>query len=82
MSGRNWNRPRDRLRGKATERITGDDLSGLLIPQRPGSPRLSKEELRRRGDQALEDWKRRQQPAEPSVDGGDCPLQPGDGTAA
>lgn len=80
MSGRNWNRPRDRLRGRETETIAGGDFSHLLNHQRPSTARLSKEELRRRGAQALEEWRRRQQPAEFDVDSGDCPLQP-DGEA-
>lgn len=42
--GINWNRPRDKLRGRSTENINGDLPSALQGPPRKPAP--SKEQMR------------------------------------
>lgn len=69
MSRDDWSRPRNRLRGRSTESVNGGDLSMLLRPRRPLRPQVSKSELRRQADAALDEWRRRKQAPKPSTGG-------------
>jgi hypothetical protein len=57
MSRRDWNRPRDRIRGKPTESITGSDIYSSLVPRAaPAKPRPSKEQLRLEAERAFKEF--------------------------
>jgi len=54
MSGLNWNRPVHRLRGREMESIYGDLPRSVFNMPRP--PRVSKERLRAKGEDAHAKW--------------------------
>ncbi len=71
MGRTNWNRPRDRLKGRETERIDGG--SGVPdVLRNPRRPQPSKAELRRLADAAVKAFKRPHPEARPD----DAPDEP------
>jgi len=68
MTKIDWSRPRDRIRGRATESVRGEDLTLGLLPTRgPQSARPSKADLRRQAEQAVADFYRRRRPVDDDV---------------
>jgi hypothetical protein len=59
MTSRNWNRPSFQIRGRECESICGDDLS-RLARRPPMRSQPTKAELRRQGELAVQEWRRKQ----------------------